>query len=126
MSKVKEGLFYAKSHEWVEYTDDIVAIGLSDYAQEELGDVVFVNLPEIGEKISVGEAFCDVESVKAVSDIISPVAGEVVEINDELADNPEMLNSDCYSSWICKIGKITAEGNLMDAKTYEKFLAEQE
>lgn len=126
MSEIKENLFYTESHEWVEYSDDIVVIGLSDYAQEELGDVVFVNLPEIGEKINVGEAFCDVESVKAVSDIISPVAGEVVEINDELADNPEMLNKDCYGSWICKVGKITGEGNLMDAKAYEKFLAEQE
>ncbi len=126
MSKIKEGIFYTDSHEWVEYIDDIAVIGLSDYAQEELGDVVFVNLPEIGDKISAGEAFCDVESVKAVSDIIAPISGEVTEINDELADNPEMLNSDCYSAWICRVGKITGEGKLMDAKVYGKFLVEQE
>ena len=102
MSVVKEGLLYSKSHEWVEtLPDGTVKIGISDYAQDSLGDIVFVDMHPAGEEVEAEGALADVESVKAVSEIYSPVAGTIKETNEELIDAPEKLNEDCYGNWIC-------------------------
>lgn len=99
-----EGLKYTKSHEWVKENEDgTVTVGLTDYAQQELGDLVFVNLPEVGDAVTAGEAFGDVESVKAVSDVFSPVSGDVAEINEELLDAPQMINETPYDAWMIKV-----------------------
>ena len=95
---LKEELKYSKSHEWVALDGDSAVVGLTDYAQSELGDLVFVNLPEVGDTVEAGEVFGDVESVKAVSDVYSPVTGEVTEINEELLDSPELINKRCISN----------------------------
>lgn len=117
-----ENLKYAESHEWVKFEDETTAtIGLTDYAQNELGDLVFVNLPEVGDEVAAGEAFGDVESVKAVSDIYSPVTGTVVEINEELLDNPALINEDPYGAWFIKVENISGQEELMDAAAYEAF-----
>ena len=118
-------LKYTKDHEWIKMEGDIAVIGISDFAQDALGDVVFINLPEVGDEVTAGESFGDVESVKAVSDVNSPVTGVVVEVNEELSDSPENLNSDPYGSWIIKVEKITATEDLMDAAAYEAFCAEE-
>lgn len=119
-------LKYSKSHEWVKYENGVAIIGISDFAQDALGDVVFVNLPEIGEETTAGEAFGDVESVKAVSDLVSPVSGTVCEVNTELEDAPELLNEDCYGTWIIKVENVTEEEELLDAAAYEAHCAEEE
>lgn len=103
-------LSYSKSHEWVKMDGDTAIIGISDFAQDALGDVVFVNLPAEGDDVTAAEAFGDVESVKAVSDLICPVTGRVVAINEELLDSPELLNSDPYGAWIIKVEGITEQG----------------
>ena len=118
-------LKYTKDHEWIKMEGDIAVIGISDFAQDALGDVVFINLPEVGDEVTAGESFGDVESVKAVSDVNSPVTGVVLEVNEELSDSPENLNSDPYGSWIIKVEKITATEDLMDAAAYEAFCAEE-
>ena len=118
-------LKYTKDHEWLKMEGDIAVVGISDFAQDALGDVVFINLPEVGDTITAGESFGDVESVKAVSDVNSPVTGVVVEVNEDLADSPENLNSDPYGSWIIKVEKITATEDLLDAAAYEAFCAEE-
>ena len=118
-------LKYTKDHEWLKMEGDIAVIGISDFAQDALGDVVFINLPEVGYEVTAGESFGDVESVKAVSDVNSPVTGVVLEINEELSDSPENLNSDPYGSWIIKVEKITASEELLDAAAYEAFCAEE-
>ena len=118
-------LKYTKDHEWIKMEGDIAVIGISDFAQDALGDVVFINLPEVGDEVTAGESFGDVESVKAVSDVNSPVTGVVVEVNEELSDSPENLNSDPYGSWIIKVEKITATEELLDAAAYEAFCAEE-
>lgn len=120
-----KNLRYAKSHEWVKQEDGVVTIGLSDYAQGELGDLVFVNLPEVGDEVKAGEPFADVESVKAVSDIYSPVSGEILEINEALLDSPEMINADPYGAWFVKVGSVEAESELMDCDAYETYIEEQ-
>ena len=102
-------LKYSKSHEWIRYEDGVAVVGISDFAQDALGDVVFVNLPEVGDSVTAGEAFGDVESVKAVSDLVSPVSGVVCAINEDLVDAPENLNEDCYASWIIKVENVTGE-----------------
>lgn len=120
-----EELKYTKSHEWVkEEADGTVLIGLTDYAQNELGDLVFVNLPEEGDELMAGETFGDVESVKAVSDVFSPVTGEVAEINEELLDAPESINADPYGAWFIRAKNITDTEELMDAAEYEAFTKE--
>ena len=107
-------LKYTKDHEWVKMLDDTTAlVGISDFAQSELGDLVFVNLPAVGDDVVAGEAACDVESVKAVSDVMSPVTGSVAEVNEELDDSPELLNSDPYANWIIKVENITGFAELM-------------
>lgn len=118
-------LKYSKSHEWVKMEGDVAVIGITDFAQDALGDVVFVNLPGVGDAAAAGDAFGDVESVKAVSDLVSPVSGEIVEVNEALADAPEALNSDPYGSWIIKVSGITATEELLDAAAYEAFCAEE-
>ena len=118
-------LKYTKDHEWIKMEGDIAVIGISDFAQDALGDVVFINLPEVGDTVTAGESFGDVESVKAVSDVNSPVTGVVVEINEELVDAPELLNENPYGAWIIKVENITAEEELMDAAAYEAFCAEE-
>lgn len=119
----KDAIKYTKSHEWVKFIDDsTVLVGLSDYAQSELGDLVFINLPEEGDTVEVETAFCDVESVKAVSDVYSPVSGEIVEINEELLDNPAMVNEDPYEAWFIKVGNVTEKSELLSKDDYIKFI----
>ena len=118
-------LKYTKDHEWMKMEGDIAVIGISDFAQDALGDVVFINLPQVGDAVTAGESFGDVESVKAVSDVNSPVTGVVVEVNEELEDSPENLNSDPYGAWIIKVEQITDTEDLMDAAAYEAFCAEE-
>ena len=115
-------LLYAKTHEWVKMLDDTTAlVGISDFAQDSLGDLVFVNLPMAGDSVAAEEPLCDVESVKAVSDIISPVSGVIDEVNEELLDAPEKLNEDPYGAWIARIEQVTDQADLMDAAAYEAF-----
>ena len=118
-------LKYSKSHEWVKLLDDTTAlVGITDFAQGELGDLVFINLPIVGDAVTNEEAFCDVESVKAVSDVMSPVTGVVAEVNEALLDAPEQLNEAPYDAWIAKIDQITDQEELMDAAAYEAFIAQ--
>jgi len=116
---------YSKSHEWVKTDGATAVIGISDYAQDALGDVVFVNLPGEGDEVSMGEAFGDVESVKAVSDLISPVSGTVSAVNEELLDAPENLNKDPYDNWIIKVDDPTGTEELLSAADYEAFCASE-
>ena len=118
-------LQYSKSHEWLKTEDGIAIIGISDFAQDALGDVVFVNLPAVGDEVTAGESFGDVESVKAVSDLICPVSGIVCATNEELDDSPENLNSDPYGAWIIKVEAITETEELLSAADYEAFCAEE-
>lgn len=111
-------LQYSRSHEWMSQEDDIAIVGITDFAQHELGDVVFINLPEVGDEVTAGEAFGDVESVKAVSDLISPVSGTVLEINEELLDSPELLNDDPYANWIIKVENVSDTEELLSAAAY--------
>ena len=116
-------LMYTKSHEWVKMEEDGTAlVGLSDYAQDALGDLVFVNLPEAGDEVTAGETFADVESVKAVSDVYSPLSGTVAAINEDLLDTPEAINQDPYGAWFMKVSDITDKEELMDAAAYEEYL----
>ena len=118
--KVPTALQYTKSHEWVEKTGENSArIGLTDFAQDQLGDLVFVNLPSEGDEVTANETFADVESVKAVSDIYSPVTGTVTAINEALLDAPESINADPYEAWFIEVGDISEYGELMDAAAYE-------
>ena len=125
MSNIPADLKYTKSHEWVKEEDGLYVIGLTDYAQSALGDIVFINLPEEGDDVTAGETFSDVESVKAVSDLISPVSGVIAEVNEDLADAPEMLNSDPYGAWIIKVEQVSDQEELLDAAAYEAFCAEE-
>ena len=119
-----KNLMYTKTHEWVLLNDDGTAlVGITDYAQDQLGDLVFVNLPEPGDMVTAGESFADVESVKAVSDVLSPVTGEVAEINEILADEPQRMNQEPYESWFIKVREITDRAELMDADAYQAFVA---
>ena len=115
-------LQYSRDHEWLSQDGDVAVIGITDFAQHELGDVVFINLPEVGDEVTAGEAFGDVESVKAVSDVMSPVTGEVAEINELLADEPERMNQAPYDSWFIRVREITDRAALMDADAYQAFV----
>ena len=123
MSKVIEGLLYADSHEWVKVEGEIATIGISDYAQHALGDIVYVDMSEVGDEVTAGEDFGAVESVKAASDLYSPVSGEVVEVNEELEDAPESINADAYGAWIIKVKISDASEleNLLSAEAYAKL-----
>ncbi len=125
MAKVLEGLYYSESHEFVKVEGDFGFIGITDYAQNALGNVVYVDMPEVDDEVTAGEEFGAVESVKAASDLMSPVSGTVVEINEALEDQPELVNEDPYANWIIKVEMSDkAElDNLMDAKAYEEFTA---
>lgn len=128
MSKVIEGLYYAESHEYVKVDGDYAYIGITDYAQHALGNIVYVDMPEVDDEVEAGEDFGAVESVKAASDLISPVSGTVVEINDALEDNPELINKDAFANWIIKISlsdKSELE-NLMDAVAYSALCDKQD
>ncbi|MDP8951881.1 MAG: glycine cleavage system protein GcvH [Actinomycetota bacterium] len=121
---VPEELSYTKTHEWVRREDDIATVGITDNAQDELGDVVFVELPEEGASFGAGEAFGTIESVKAVSDLYAPVGGEVVEVNQTLNDSPERVNEDPYGGgWMIRL-RVSDEGNLLSAEEYQKVLEE--
>lgn len=118
-------LKYTKSHEWIKYEDGVAVIGISDYAQDALGDVVFVNLPAVGDEVTAGDSFGEVESVKAVSDLISPVSGVICQVNEDLEDAPESLNEDPYGVWIIKVENVTDEEELLEADAYEAHCAEE-
>ena len=124
--ELREELLYSKSHEWVKEEGDEVVIGLTDYAQSELGDLVFVNLPEEGDEVTVGEAFSDVESVKAVYDVYSPVSGTVSEINEELLDAPETINEAPYDAWFVKVKDVTEKEELLSAEEYKAFVESEQ
>lgn len=100
---IPEGILCSKTHEWILEENDLVTVGLTDWAVEQLGDIVFVELPETGANFSKGEAFSTIESVKAASEIYAPISGEVVEVNEKLINSPELINEDCYSSWLIKL-----------------------
>ncbi|HAL30507.1 MAG TPA: glycine cleavage system protein GcvH [Coriobacteriia bacterium] len=121
-------LKYDREHEWVRLEGDVATIGISDFAQDQLGEVVYVDLPSVGEAVSTGESFGEVESVKSVSELFSPISGEIVEVNDALEDAPETVNEDCYNAgWMIKVKvEDTAEVEaLMDADDYEAYIAEE-
>jgi glycine cleavage system H protein len=123
-----EDLKYSKEHEWVLVEDNVATVGITDYAQDQLGDIVFVEMPAIGDKVSKEDAFGVVESVKAVSDIYAPVSGKVLEVNDDLPDNPEMVNEDPYGDgWMIKIEMNDPEElqDLMTSAEYEEYVAEE-
>ncbi|MFC2517194.1 MAG: glycine cleavage system protein GcvH [Prevotella sp.] len=123
MAKFIEGLYYSESHEYVRVEGEYAYIGITDYAQNALGNVVYVDLPEVDDEIEAGEDFGAVESVKAASDLTSPVSGVVVETNEALEDEPELINKDAFANWIMKVklADTTELDNLMDAKAYEAF-----
>ena len=127
MAKVIEGLYYSESHEFVKVEGDFCYIGITDYAQNALGNVVYVDMPEEDEEIIAGDEFGAVESVKAASDLYSPVSGTVVEVNNALEDSPELINKDAFENWIIKVEMSDKSelDNLMDAKTYEDFCKKQ-
>ncbi len=127
MSKIPDDLKYADTHEWARLEQDgLVRVGISDFAQKQLGDVVYIELPEPGRQVQAGKACAVIESVKAASDIYSPVSGEVVEANQEVGDSPELVNEDCYASWLFAIKPADpAElDKLLDASAYEAATAE--
>jgi len=124
---VPQNLHYTKSHEWILFLDDTTArIGITDFAQHELGDLVFVNLPQVGDKVEIDQVFADVESVKAVSDIYGPVTGEISAVNPELSDSPQLLNSLPYDAWFIEVKNITDKMKFLNAAEYTQFCEEDE
>ena len=123
MAKVIEGLYYSESHEYVKVEGDFAYVGITDYAQNALGNVVYVDMPEVDDEVEAGEDFGAVESVTAASDLISPVSGTVVEVNEALEDNPELINKDAFENWIMKVelSDKTELDNLMDAAAYKEI-----
>ena len=121
MANIQNELKYSKTHEWIKDENGLVVVGLSDFAQEELGDIVFINLPMEGDGVTAGEAFADVESVKAVSDVYSPVTGIVAEVNEELMDNPALVNEVPYEAWFIKVSDIEDTEDLMESEEYASF-----
>lgn len=121
--KIVKGLFYSEDHEWIKVDGDIATIGVSDFAQHELGDIVYIELPEVDDELEAGDVFGVIESVKAASDSYCPVSGTVVEVNEELVDSPESVNSDPYGSWMFKVklNDTSEVNNLMDSDKYEEF-----
>lgn len=126
MSKIVDGLYYAESHEYVKIEGEYGYVGITDYAQHELGNVVYVDMPDVDDEVEAGADFGAVESVKAASDLISPVSGTVVEVNEALNDSPEMVNADPYANWIIKVQLSDASEaeKLMDATAYKAFIGE--
>lgn len=126
MSKIAEGLKYSESHEWVRVEDGIAVVGVSDFAQQEMGDITYVDLPEVDDEVEAGEEFGALESVKAASDLIAPVSGKVVAVNEELEDAPEKVNEDAYASWIIRVEMSDPSqlDALMDAAAYREHIGE--
>jgi len=128
-NNIPENLHYSKDHEWVEVKDGVATVGITDYAQHSLGDVVYVDLPRVGDNLASHEAFGSIESVKAVSEVFTPVAGEIVEVNDGLNDTPEAVNSDPYgAAWMIKLKMENAleADAMLNAAEYEEFLSDNE
>ena len=126
MSNIPENLRYSKDHEWISADDEVASIGITDYAQTSLGDVVYIDLPRVGDKFSAHEAFGSVESVKAVSEVFTPIAGEIVEVNDGLNDTPEKVNSDPYGAgWFVKVKMDNPNGvdAMLSSVEYEEYLS---
>ncbi len=123
MSKVIEGLYYSESHEFVRVEGNVGFVGITDYAQNALGTVVYVDMPDVDDEVEAGEEFGAVESTKAASDLISPVSGTVIEVNEALDDQPELINEDAFANWIIKVelSDKSELDNLMDASAYSKF-----
>jgi glycine cleavage system H protein len=131
MSDIPSDLYYTEEHEYLKATDEdgVYAVGITDYAQGELGDVVFVELPEPGASFDKGDPFGVIESVKAVSDLYAPISGEIVAVNQDLADRPELVNEDCYGDgWMVALvpGEASDLESLMDAAAYKKHIAERQ
>ena len=126
MSKIVEGLKYSESHEWVKVEGNVAVIGVSDYAQKEMGDITYVDMPDVDDEVNAGEEFGALESVKASSDLFSPVSGTVVAVNEELEDAPEKVNEDAFANWIIKVEMSDAAelDALMDAAAYKAFIGE--
>ncbi|MBR5117757.1 MAG: glycine cleavage system protein GcvH [Muribaculaceae bacterium] len=126
MSKIIDGLYYSESHEFVKVEGDFGYVGITDYAQHELGNVVYVDMPEVDDEVEAGEDFGAVESVKAASDLVSPVSGTVVEVNEALEDEPGLINKDAFENWIIKVelSDKSELDNLMDAEAYKAFINE--
>ncbi len=129
MANIPENLHYSKDHEWVEVKDGVATVGITDYAQHSLGDVVYVDLPRVGDNLASHEAFGSIESVKAVSEVFTPIAGEIVEVNDGLNDMPETVNSDPYgAAWMIRVKMENAleADAMLNAAEYEEYLSENE
>ena len=126
MSHSPAELRYTASHEWIKNEDGVSVIGLTDFAQSSLGDIVFIDLPQVGDPVTIGESFADVESVKAVSGVFSPVTGTVADVNSALIDNPALLNENPYDAWLIKVSDVTAIGDLLDAAAYEGVCKSEE
>ena len=126
MSKIIEGLKYSESHEWVKVEGNIAVIGVTDFAQKEMGDITYVDVPDMDDSFEAGEDFGALESVKASSDLYCPVSGKVVEVNEELEDAPEKVNEDAFAAWIIKVEMSDASelGDLMDAAAYKAMIGE--
>lgn len=126
MSKIMDGLYYSESHEYVKVEGNLGFIGITDYAQQQLGNVVYVDMPEVDDEVTAGEEFGAVESVKAASDLISPVSGTVVEVNEALEDEPGLVNKDAFANWIIKVEMSQTDelANLMDAAAYKAMIGE--
>lgn len=126
MSKILDGIKYSESHEWVKVEGNIAVIGVSDFAQKEMGDITYVDMPEVDDEVEAGEEFGALESVKASSELISPVSGTVVEVNSELEDTPEKVNEDAYGAWIIKVEMSDPSelDNLLDAAGYKALIKE--
>ena len=122
---IPSNLQYSKSHEWIKEDGGLVEIGLTDHAQDQLGDLVFVNLPQVGDTLTCGETLGDVESVKAVSDVYSPVSGTVKAVNEDLLDAPESINADPYGAWLVEVEGISDQEELLDAAAYEAHCAQE-
>ena len=127
MAKTVEGLYYSESHEWVKVEGNVAVIGITDFAQHAMGDLSYVDMPEVDDEFAAGDEFGAVESVKAASDLYSPVSGTVVEINEELEDAPELLNQDAFANWIMKVEMSDPSelDSLMDAAAYEAMCANE-
>ena len=126
MSKIIEGLKYSESHEWVKVEGGVAVVGVTDFAQKEMGDITYVDMPDVDDEVTAGEEFGALESVKAASDLISPVSGKVVEVNEALDDTPELVNEDAFENWIIKVEMSDPSelDELMDAAAYKEHIGE--
>ncbi len=124
MSKIVDGLLYSESHEWVKVDGNVAIVGVSDYAQSELGDITYVDMPDVDDEVSAGDDFGAVESVKTSSELVAPVSGRIVACNNELEDRPELINEDAYSAWIVKIEMSDSSelDGLLNASAYTKLV----